>query len=190
MKQLAISGAPGSGKTEFAKELEMALPGEVIIIDDYIQEIEKECDLLMGEDATYVGEMFVLLGRFARERQAKLKKPDWIITCGSPLDTVVHAATKGIEDQTEESWFRIQGWMNFTGIFFTDTWRYEHLFILSLDDQEVGGYKEKINSGIPDAIESFNEALDIPCTFLKGTIDERVKQAMEIIDELESKTAE
>lgn len=185
--KIGIVGAPGSGKTELAKALQDKLDGKTHIIDDYVGDIGVECDLAMGAGATYIGNLYVLLGRYARERKAwGCGCWDNTITCGTMVETSVYATLNAMAMQPPgneaTNWTRISNFMNVTGSFFQDTMvppeGYDHIFILSLenaDRQTTGG---QIDQHLFMALNSFG----LLYTPLSGTLDEKIEKALEQIN--------
>lgn len=186
MEKIGIIGAPESGKSDLAQGLKQALEEKgkkVVVIDDYIPEIEEESDIVLGRASTYVGDSLAMFGRFARENKALLEKPDYMITVGTLLDTTVYAALGGVKDQTPEGWFRVHNWMNLAGIFFRDTWKYDHTFLLMLpakveEGEYLDGIKEDFNNHVLDAIESFK----IEVKHLQGSTNDQLATALEELE--------
>src|SRR5688500_751332 len=133
--KIAIVGAPGSGKTELAKALDEGL-SNATIVDDYAEKIGRENDIAIGGDASYIGKLYVVLGRRALERKAEADGAKHTISCGTMIDSSVYATYEAVSGQTQFHWVRVTNFMNLLGSLFQDTWRYDHVFVLSLDKPE------------------------------------------------------
>lgn len=181
--KIGILGAPGSGKTELAEALKTRLDGTTSIVDNYVDEIGRECDLAMGTDANYIGNLYVVLGRYAKERKAQ-RDADNVITCGSMIESSVYATLNTMSQppgHEATNWTRITNFMNVLGSIFQDTMTppegYDHIFVLSLEDSDTETPIDQIDKNIFMAINVFG----LPYVPVSGTIEERVEQALDQI---------
>lgn len=93
---IALIGAPGSGKSELGQRLVESLGGHnternVALVDNYVQAVERKAMIAVGPLSDYLGNMFVALERYGQER----RKRDWAettITCGTLIETAVYMA--------------------------------------------------------------------------------------------------
>lgn len=186
--RIALVGAPGSGKSELAEALAKELDKETVIVDNYIEEIEKECDLKMGQYGTYIGNLYVLLGRYSRERKNKPCCGNHLITCGTMVETATYASLEAVTKQTDVHWVRIQNMMNILGTFFQDTWKYDHAFVLSVENPDVETHAGKVDRHLFMAINSFG----VPYTPLSGSLEEKVAKALKVMEgeEVEAEEAD
>lgn len=180
--KIAIVGAPGSGKSELAVEIEKLLQSKcssckIAIIDDYIDDIGREVDLAMDGQTTYVGNLYAMLGRFTLERKAESEGAKHVITCGTMVDTGVYATRKAVEEQTQLAWIQNTNFMNIMGSLVRDTWRYDHVFVLSLDGSDPVSVEGAIDRGVFMALSTFK----IPFVPLRGTLEEKVEKVRETI---------
>jgi hypothetical protein len=188
--KIGIVGPPGVGKTELAQGMAEHLrslwhdgvQSEVTIIDDYIEEISTECDLYIDADATYIGNLYTILGRYARERTADPNAHR--ITCGTFLDSSIYASMQAVGGQdpakTELLWTRISNFMNVVGTFYQDTYDYDLLFVAKYESPDEAGREawETMNNAIDMATGSFG----VEHVMLTGTKEERLAKAVETID--------
>src|SRR4051812_40126539 len=90
--RIALVGAPQSGKTELAKQLETALsPRKAVVVDDYVSELGNRTNLAFSHYANYLGNCQVAIARYNAECTAQLKQVA-VITCGTVLETTVYSA--------------------------------------------------------------------------------------------------
>jgi hypothetical protein len=180
--KIAIVGAPGSGKSELAAELDKLLHDDcskctVAIVDDYIDDIGKAAGFKLDAEAGYVGNLHVVLGRLAREQKAEAEGATHIITCGTGIETGIYVNRKAVVEQTQWAWIRATNFMNLWGSIFADTWRYDHVFVLSYPQRDVDTVNGKIDGALFMALSTFG----VHFTPLSGTLEEKVEQARKTI---------
>lgn len=177
--QFALIGAPTSGKSKLAQELVSKLPNDTLVVDDYVAEIEADSDLVMGKYATYIGNLYVVMGRYSKERQALASKPSHVITCGTLIESSVYATLQAVEGQTDAHWIRISNYMNILGSIYQDTWRYRKTFYLPLQKPDPNSEEAQIDISIRMAIAAFG----VDAINLDGTLEEKTTTAFESIEE-------
>lgn len=194
--RIAILGAPGSGKTELAEALKPKLEGKTQIIDNYVEQIGAECDLAMGGEATYIGNLYVALGRYARERKARgCGCYANIITCGTLIESSVYAtlnAMTGMSKPDEQSanWTRITNFMNILGSIYQDTVLaegegYDQAYVLSHVIKNQDPVAEQVDKSLFMALNTFNFAY----TPLEGSLDQKLEAILaDLEDEHETET--
>lgn len=141
---IALIGAPGSGKTGLAHELAGALSTDptcdcvrkVAIVDNYCAEIETEANMALGPIADYLGNLYVALGRYARERVQRMDH-DIVISAGTIIETAVYTAMHFVgltavlnEDQQQEVAPRIDATLRILASLYTDICQYDYAFYL------------------------------------------------------------
>jgi energy-coupling factor transporter ATP-binding protein EcfA2 len=185
--RIALIGAPGSGKSELAKALEDKLDGDVGIVDDYMDEVQEYSRFVLDEHATYIGNLYILLGRYAKERliEEEVKSCcDHLISCGTLVETTVYTSLEAVNHQDDVHWVRVQNMMNIIGTFFQDTWRYDHTFVLQLPNPDTDDIAGKVDRHLFMAINSFG----IHYTPIDGSLDERVAKVLEAIKKDDDET--
>lgn len=198
--KIGLAGVQGAGKTEFANDLKKALEEtgkykSIKIIDDYVKEIEEETYLSLDFCATYLGNAYVALGRYARERSAS-KDNDVVITCGTVFETATYAAQQmesefnSILDEAEklEHVRRVEAFMKFVSCLYIDTVEYDHIFHLPriFKNEEEDLRIEKLNKNLLFAFETFTLFPTVRVESEGENLEEvsanRVKKVMEIIN--------
>lgn len=183
MLRIGLIGAPGARKSALARSLATELGKReehqfATIVDDYVEAISEETDLALGFYATYIGNLYVAMGRFSRERKAEFTGADVIVTCGTLIENQVYAAVEGASseryaDLEEEHRKRTVVSMQMMGLFMQDLFQYDHLFYLPLQgehDKNLHSFDENL----PQAIELW----DIKATTLSGDDQERLDLAL------------
>jgi hypothetical protein len=141
--RIGLAGIPGSGKSILAEALTKELKNNnqyksINIIDNYIDEIEKETDLAFGAFGTYIGNLHIALGREYRERISG-ENNDLTITCGTLFETSAYLAQKMetefallSEDSEKYDWnLRVDASMRVIACLYIDTVRYDKIYHLS-----------------------------------------------------------
>lgn len=180
--KIALIGAPTSGKSELAEALAKKLDGDYTIIDNYIDDIGKNADLAMGIRATYIGNLYAMLGRVAAERKAQSEGAENLITCGSLIESSIYATLETLNNKSEPKLQRIGAFMTILGLLRQDTWDYDHAFVLSVEEPEDDTVAKAIDDTMFMAVNSFGiyyTPLDAPDT------ETRVKLVLEEIEKRE-----
>src|SRR5438105_13754832 len=98
--KIAVIGAPGSGKSKFARELRKNLNGsdhvdeKFGITDRYVEKLAKRTGLAFGHFAGYPENFMVIGERLAAEYATGLQFQNQIV-CGTVIDTTVYCAMHG-----------------------------------------------------------------------------------------------
>lgn len=185
--KIGIVGPPDSGKSALAKGIAEHLEGEVDIVDDYIPEIEEYCDFELNYNSTYIGNLYVVLGRYARERQANQTGNPHRITCGTFLDSAIYASLQAVGTQTgsttELLWERVSNFMQIVGTFYQDTYEYNQVFVTKYDSNDTEAIRHPAWISVNDAIDMALNSFGVQYVTLQGSPEERLKQATEVLDQ-------
>jgi cytidylate kinase len=141
--RIGLAGVPGSGKSALSQALKNHFVKNekyksVSVIDNYIDEIEKETDLALGFFGTYIGNTHVALGREYRERIAA-ENNDVTITCGTLFETSAYLAQKMelefsilSKDEEKYDWnLRVDASMRMISCLYIDAVRYDKIYHLA-----------------------------------------------------------
>jgi nicotinamide riboside kinase len=181
---IALIGAPGSGKTVLANEIAKQLDGPVTVVDGYVQKTQKEMDLALGGYATYFGNLAVALNRVGAEREAIKGKPDYVITCGTHIETIVYSSISAYFEQRENPEAndlhleRTSIFMRFLGMLSNDTFGYAHVFLLPLPDPK-DEFAKRVHEEILMAVDTFG----VEYTRLDEDPDKQIEKALSEIRE-------
>lgn len=187
IRHIGIVGIPGSGKTALAeaiKEKTEAKCGScnTMVLDDYALKVAEENEILVGRDATYLGNLFILLRRIGMERQIVFEhQPTNLITCGTLIDSAVYASMNAVTGQSELHLIRATNFMNISGSIFQDTFRYAPVLFLNKPDEQ-DSYWADMNDYLFMALSVFK----CPFTPLNSTdpLETNLEKALEAIEEV------
>lgn len=165
---IALMGAPSSGKSRLADELSKSLNAKVV--DDYALKVEEEANIVLGVYGTYFGDVGVALARVGAERKLLEDEPEYVVTCGTIVDTITYGSIaesiNGVPERTEIV-------MRFMGLLMWDSFSYDHIFLLPVSD-EATTFEQQFYKELCEAIDAF----DIAFTRLSENPDERLDEAL------------
>lgn len=187
--RIGIVGAPGAGKTKFAKELAVYADGKYTIIDNYAQRLQKSTGLALGFWGSYTDNFMVQGVRAAEEHKVLHKQSDIsddVITVGTVMDTVLYCAM-----HNDPAWGKIEHKlmanyvaevaMRSLGLWFSNTWNYQLTFFLPYSEvlrrKKQGTPELEFNDMMAEALESYG----VPYYQLKAGPD-RAKVAIEVVN--------
>jgi hypothetical protein len=187
-------GAPTSGKTELAQQLQSALDNQKVeIVDDYIPVIEQRSNVVLSHYATYLGNMQAAIGRFEAERLADANKPDVAITCGTLVENAVYTATlayitnnaaEGDTNYRLVNDARANLTMSWMGVLKHDLWDYDLAFYLPLPDEA-----DRWHAVVDESIEEAARTMEVDYTTLPMDRDARVGIILQEILESEASSS-
>jgi hypothetical protein len=194
--RIGLVGAPGAGKSELAVALadEIALRDlqcedcrtPIRVIDNYVGDIGNEADQVVGFSASYLANLYIHLGRYARERHAVKDGAKTIITCGTMLETATYVALYAVRHRmfdkdnphAQDNLTRIDATMRMLATLYMDTFNYDHLFYLPVvtDDEMV----KQLDKDLQAAFQAFY--LQPVTPLITQKVEVRVGQVMDAID--------
>jgi hypothetical protein len=135
--RIGVIGAPGAGKTEFARELARLLVEEertkrFVRVDGYVDELRNDTRLEYGHYGSYVDDLQVV---FKRREWELTWGNEFSISCGTVLDSIAHCfvrtedpalTPRSIALQSE----RLRTVASMFGQLYMDIWDYDYAFYL------------------------------------------------------------
>lgn len=194
--KVGIIGAPGAGKSEFARKLSSALTRKEIlpkvkVIDGYVDKLTEQTGYAYGYFATYEQNFQILFQRWTLEQIAEAKGQN-TLTCGTIYETIcyaaIHANQASVRAEDQEEFLKGRTAMTALGMIESSIFSYDALFFLPYDGKtllEKGhSYDVVIDRKVPEILSGhFKQALP-----LNGTVKENVRYATEIVRAIKDKT--
>lgn len=192
--KIAVLGAPGSGKSDFAHELAELLqdPEEsgmsYLVLDGLVEDLR----LTTGQE-------YGMLGNHIDDLQVVFKRLEWesawsvrsSITVGTVLDSSAHnfARVEHVSDsEVPLTQIKLQAIAATFGMLYTDTWDYDYAFLLGKpEDFTQGGYPHLIQVTLNRLINAYRAPV---LTFNPEVPnDKKASTAADAIRALEEETA-
>lgn len=184
--RIALVGAPGSGKTELAEQLQKALPPRsCLIVDNYVTELTERTNIAFSHYANYLGNCQVAIERHNAEVHQATYNPETVVTCGTILESTIYAALHALANAKTDGGLqdkRAQITMLWLGVMANDTWQYTHAYYLPYDGSD--DWELIVDEHIDEAAES----LGIKLTPLPKERDERVGMILQEVLESDAET--
>jgi hypothetical protein len=182
--KIAVLGAPGSGKTDFAQKLARRLGWQNCVIDGYVEKLRDETGLEYGHFGNHIDDFQVAFKR--REWELALRHED-TITCGTILDTAAHNFVRAEETafgrrEVGLTQARLQVIAQTFGLLYTDTWEYDYAFFLPLHPHHHGP-NALVGATLMQLITTYKAPV---LTFTKDTDEEKDELAAKAIAALEA----
>lgn len=184
--KVAVLGAPGVGKTEFANELADLLSewqGKTwYVLDDYVRALQDATGLEYGGYGEFIDDLQIVFKR--REWELCHSRATNTITVGTVLDSAIHNFVR-IEEAAKTRHEvgivteRLRTIAATFGLLFTDTWDYDYAFLLR-SDNVIGRGLVDLLSTYRAPVFSFNS--EVPN-------DKKAQTAFEAIRSLEEESA-
>lgn len=178
--KIGLLGAPGSGKSKLARALAKNLGGAVVV-DNYVQRLQKRTGLALGPWASYSENMMVA---GVREAERKAKSGEHQITVGTIMDTMAYVMMYSDvvihrQDRHEAmtTYYEAQAVVNGLNMWYTQTWNYDLCFYLPISGQD-DLFSETLSQTYPTIVEAFY----VPVVYELTDSTERVNVAREIIE--------
>lgn len=195
--RIGILGAPGAGKSTFAKALATKLRSEkggvtrqtVKVVDGYMDSLIKRTGYAFDIFATYPQNYQILFERWTREQEAEHAGCEILITTGSLYETILYTALRVNSDIVlkEDSTVQLQGRaaMEMLGVTQSLIATHDLLLFLPYDGNiltEKGhSYDVAINEKLPGVVAGYFR----PLTELTGTTKRKVADAVQAIQAIE-----
>lgn len=192
--KLAILGAPGAGKSDFAHDLadklEEAGEKPFMLIDFVVEDLRRVTGLEFGGFGSHIDDMQVVFKR--REEELELSFYDNgnmnTITVGTVLDSTAHCFVRA-EDPAHNrkelftSNERLRAIAETFGMLYTDTWDYDYAFYLPYKGEDP--YSRLVDAALVELLTKYAAPV---LSFKRGvTDDEKASTAARAITALEEK---
>ena len=195
--RIGIIGAPGSGKSVFAKALATQLRREgqkVRTVDGYVNNLIKKTGYAFDIFATYPQNLQILFERWTREQEAEKAGCDTLITAGSLYETILYTALRVNSDLAikADKGVQMQGRvaMETMGVIQSLIATHDLLFFLpytgTILAEKGRSYDVAINEKLPEILAGYFR----PITPLTGTTKTKVQDALTAIKSIEAWKAE
>ena len=196
--RIGILGAPGSGKSAFAKSLATAIRKErgsppvlqpVKVVDGYMDSLIKRTGYAYDIFATYPQNLQILFERWTREQEAEKVGCDTLITVGSLYETILYTGLRVNSDLAikADKGVQMQGRvaMEMLGVIQSLIAAHDLLLFLPYTSKtlvEKGrSYDVAINEKLPEVVAGYYR----PLTQLTGTTKKKVQDAIAAIKTIE-----
>lgn len=139
--KIGILGAPGVGKTEFARQLQDLFYKQsgydrFFVLDNYVDELRGITGQEYGEYGNFVNDLEVVFKRREYEQHWRAANT---ITVGTVLDSVIHNFTRSEEiahtrHEVTLTARRLEAIASTFGLVYTETWDYDYALLLRSND--------------------------------------------------------
>jgi hypothetical protein len=195
--RIGIIGAPGTGKSAFAKALATQLRRqgkEVRTVDGYVNNLIKKTGYAYDIFATYPQNLQILFERWTREQEAEKAGCEVLVTAGSLYETILYTGLRVNSDLAikADKGVQMQGRvaMEMLGVIQSLIAAHDLLLFLPYPNKtlvEKGrSYDVAINEKLPEVLAGYFR----PITPLTGTTKAKVQDALTAIKSIEAWKAE
>lgn len=152
--QVALIGAPGSGKSELADRLSTKY--NLFKVDGYIPRLENRTGIVMGYLADLVPNLLCATERLSAEYECMQNKGEEYVICGTVIESSAYTAIRAVEnfmhveDKRGER-MRIQAIMD-TLVMMLEDWRYDYVFYLPLSQSHEDEWDKRLDQSIREAL--------------------------------------
>lgn len=191
--RIGILGAPGSGKSTFAKALstELRRQGQdVRMVDGYVKNLIKKTGYAFDIFATYPQNFQILYERWTREQEAEKEGCDTLITTGTLYETILYTGLRVNSELALKSdkTVQMQGRVSMEMLGVTQSLIATHDLLLFLPytsktlAEKGRSYDVAINEKLPEVVAGYFR----PLTTLTGTTKKKVQDALIAIKSIEA----
>lgn len=196
--RIGILGAPGSGKSAFAKLLAAELrerEKSVRVVDGYVQKLQKKTGYAFDIHATLPQNMQVLFHRWTLEQEAEKAGCDVLVTAGSLYETILYGAMRINSDAVmypKDKNLQVHGrvGMESFGMIHSLIATHDLLFLLPYTEKQVAtkgrSYDVALNDKLPEVVDGYFRVLNV----LEGKSIKKVKDALRAVGAVERWKAE
>jgi hypothetical protein len=201
--RIGILGAPGAGKSAFAKALATAIRKErgnapvlqpVKVVDGYTDSLIKRTGYAFDIFATYPQNLHILFERWTREQEAEKAGCHTLITVGTLYETTLYTGLRVNSDlalkadKTTQMQGRVA--MEMMGVIHSLIATHDLLLFLPYTSKVVAekgrSYDAVVNEKLPEVLAGYFR----PFTTLTGTTKKKVQDALTAIRSVEQWKAE
>lgn len=201
--RIGILGAPGSGKSAFAKSLATAIRKErgappvlqpVKVVDGYMDSLIKRTGYAYDIFATYPQNLQIISERWTREQGAEKEGCDILITAGTLYESILYTGLRVNSDLAlkADKTIQMQGrvTMEMLGVIQSQIATHDLLLFLPYTKKVLAekgrSYDAVINEKLPEVLAGYFR----PITPLTGTTKKKVADAIPIIKSVANWKAE
>jgi len=196
--RIAIVGAPGSGKSAFAKALVAELKERdksVRLVDGYVQKLQKKTGYAFDIFATVPQNLQILFHRWTLEQEAEKAGCDILVTAGSLYETILYGAMRINSDavlQPKDKTLQVHGrvGMETFGMIQSLIATHDLLFYLPYTEKQIAkkgrSYDVAVNDKLPEVADGYFRMLNV----LEGSTPRKIKDALKAIGAVERWKAE
>jgi len=196
--RIAIVGAPGSGKSAFAKLLAAELrerDKEVRVVDGYVQKLQKKTGYAFDIHATVPQNLQVLFHRWTLEQEAEKAGCEILITAGSLYESILYGAFRVNSDAIlypKDKTVQVHGRVGMEAFGMVQSLIATHdlLFWLPYTEKQIvkkgRSYDVAVNEKLPEVVDGYFRRLNV----LEGNGPRKIKDALKAIGAVERWKAE
>lgn len=185
--RIALIGTPGSGKTDLAASIEAELltrDKTVSVIDGYAPAFQTARNIAIGPMGDYIVNLSIALDRYHEERLAAQTDNDYVITCGTLIETAVYQAmqfaalnTIASEETRADLAPRVDATLRMFAVLYVDAFKYDTACYLpaTRDEPDITYMDQQLQGGLA----GFKL---VPVTNLGREPEQYLSRALEAID--------
>lgn len=191
---IALLGAPGSGKTAVARKTVSLIKrsggelGEWGVVDAYVDAISRNTGIPLSVSANFPQNLSIVTARWVKEAELYHKGMS-VITCGSIYESILYATLpfmlKAPEDMNPGENIFNQVMMQALGALEKTTYHYDAMFFLPFNPKMLAKNEHTwggvINAKIPEVLEGFGKQVIV---LDQKTVDAKASVVVESISKI------